>query len=102
MSGNENEKEKKELHWSSAALKTLKMRKIIPQTLICKVTEEEEIEGQLPRVVSHNFQTDKVYVFLDEKGQELDGVVVCPEHQQPISVNLVKQPTGNQPSPPTV
>lgn len=87
-------KEKKELHWG-AKLKSIRPMRILQQTIYCQPEVEESAVPQ-PK---HEFQTSKVYVFLDEEGREQDGIVVCPVHNQPISVMINRQ---QRPPPTTV
>ncbi len=93
-----SEKEKKELYWKTGNLKNIRTRKILPQDIVCTVTEEDE-EGKLvPTNRTHTLHADKVYVFIDEKGTEEDGIVLCLQHNQPISVRLThsKSPSSGE------
>jgi len=68
----------------STNLRTLRKVTIIPQTIYCQPETDED--GFAPP--QHGFQATKVYVLVDENGREQDGIVICPEHNQSISVNI--------------
>jgi hypothetical protein len=71
-----------------ADLRTLRKVRMVPQTIYCQPETEED--GFTPP--QHGFQATKVYVLVDENGREKDGIVICPDHNQAISVNVNHRP----------
>ena len=69
-------------------LRRLVMVNTAPQKVCCQPVTNED--GFTPP--QHEFLAMKVYVLLDECGYRQDGIVICPDHNQPISVKVVRQP----------
>ena len=51
-----------------------------------------ELECTLDNDYSHKFKTEKVWLFVDEKGKnDKTGFAICPTHNTLISIVLVPQ-----------
>jgi hypothetical protein len=78
-----SEKEKKEFHWN-VPLKMMQRVPLVPrpQTVYCQPEADENglVEPK------HPIQAEQVYVFTDEHGQKQGAVILCPVHNNPISV----------------
>jgi hypothetical protein len=60
------------------------VKKIVLQKIWC------EPEQQFPLETKHQFEATKVYLMSDSEGRE-DGIVICPTHQLPYSVTIVRR-----------
>lgn len=80
---------KGELHWGNAKLRSLRKVNMAPQTIWCQPEENPQEK--------HSFEAIKVYIINDEQGKEQGGIVLCPQHNKPIPVTVVRRlPRGGQ------
>lgn len=80
---------KREVHWGSKTKKSMRPVQMKPQIVYCEPETEEEKTEEAKR---HSFYANKVYVFTDETGvDEPYGVCICPKHEQPVRVKLIKR-----------
>jgi hypothetical protein len=60
----------------------MEVKKCLPTMVVCDPQEEFPLETK------HQFEANKLYLMTDKDGSEF-GIVICPEHQLPISVEPV-------------